>query len=217
MEIYTRTLHEALSAELLMILLFLLYALLATYRTYYSEGKTSAIRMLLSGLAERPVSKTSHALSTFFTYLIFSFTLVIYLTSLYTHIFGTKIQPTEILFLGCAVMLLIGLLRFIKRMLALVMNIEKLQNAAIGQRTLKRFYLIPLIMLFWASIEYFLSHSDILLYINFSLFLILLFILEVGVISRYRRELTGRWLYLLLYLCALEIAPYLLIFKLTMQ
>jgi len=110
-------------------------------------------------------------------------------------------------------LIIIAFKYFLEKTIAAVFEVDALFEdynfQKISYRNLISLYLIPINVL----LIYFSFSSTVLLYVMISLFILINLIVQLIIFRKYQKLIIDNLFYFILYLCALEIAPYLVVLK----
>ncbi|WP_264535302.1 DUF4271 domain-containing protein [Flavobacterium sp. N1736] len=195
-------------ATLLFVVAFALVAITkSTYETRFSEFS----KLIISDKYAKIYRDTSHLKGSFIVGLFFvqilSFSFFILLT---LHIFGYASKTDWILYIQIATFLLYFILGkfLIEKIVATSFNIDEFVNLFNLQKATYRTYIGVLVLPFNAILFYYDNIPKIVPLVIIGIALCISLFSYFISIKTYQNIIIGKLFYFILYLCALEIAPY---------
>lgn len=200
------------------VILICLFIALTWLRTRYGERFFDFLSILISNKYFNTHEKSPSVLN-FFSFVCFVLNGLILSLLLYFLVisFGFKWIPTNHfilyiqLFIGYNIF--IGVKYMIEKIIGNIFNIEKLlDNYLFFKITYKNYLalcLLPLLLV----ISYAWQPSSTMFLVGFLLFIFLNLLLLLKYYAKNQKLLLAHWFYFILYLCTLEIAPYIILYK----
>lgn len=184
--------------------------LFETRFSYFKSLFASDKYLLIYGKEKRLVFNWFNML--LFATQIISYTLIIYLAF---DSFLPAFANTKFLFLKVFSFLLLGISfkYFLEKIIASTFEIDQLIEQynfqKLSYRNLISLYLLPLtVIVIFANFD-----TTVILYVVIVLFLLVNLIVSLIIFRNYQKTIIDNLFYFILYLCALEIAPYLIVYK----
>ena len=193
------------------------FLLIAITKTAFEGRFSEFLRILVSDKYIKVYKDTSHLMSGFtillFIVQVISFSFFI---QILLHFFGYVSKTDWVIFLRIFTFFGVFVLSkfLIEKIVAAVFNIEEFTEQfnlqKVSYRTFIGMVLLPInIYLFYSN-----SSSNVLIYCTISVILIINLFSYLVSLKIYQNLLVGKLFYFILYLCALEIAPYYFIYYL---
>jgi len=141
--------------------------------------------------------------------------LICYFANLYFQIYPTQLNFSSFLFLFLGFLLYFSLRYFIGLLLAFLFNFKSEFNKIVYHKMNYFNNLILWLLPFLIVAIYVTEYKKIALEITFVLFVVLLILRYALVLTNNKKLIFNNLFYFILYLCALEIVPLIIILKLT--
>lgn len=209
-------LREIISNDLFTILIVIAIVIVAMARLASPNRFTDFIYVIGNSKYLKIYSRDQKFLDTFdallFSNFVLSASVFIYIIHQYlTDNQGVSINLLFKLILGIAVFILIKIL--LERLIASVFEIDTLIDQYLFQKTSYKNYLGLILIPVNAVLIFSISPSITNIYIIVILLLLLNIIGLISSFKTHQNTIKGNLFYFILYLCALEIAPYIILYK----
>lgn len=213
-------LREVISNEWFTVFIVLGLVAIAMSKQFFSVRFNDFIAVLGNSKYLKIYSRDQKFIDGFDSLLFFN--LIISLSIFGFLAYSTLVEPTPfelLLFLkiifGVAALVLIKVL--LERLVGSVFDIDKLIDFYLFQKTsylnFSGFILLPINVL----LLYTFSPSKLAIYISIGLMLLINFIGLITTFKNHQKLILNNLFYFILYLCALEIGPYLILYKLIIK
>ncbi len=211
MEVVLRNIDYHTTETILLAICFLLITVVKiTDETRFS----SFLILLFSNKYLKIYGKDKQLNLNWFNILLFSNQVIIFsiLIKLTFALFGEELDvPLLVIILILTLFILFKF--YLEKLLAEIFELEKFSEYYNFHKVSYRNYIAIILLPFLALIIYSTLNKEVITILTIGLFLVLNLISFILTLRNHQKLIQSRLFYFILYLCALEIAPYLLIYK----